>query len=1095
MAKFTIQRGAISQILHVFVQDSTVTTGAGKTGLVFNTAGLACKKIRDGETLSASVTLEDISTLGTYAAPTSNAHVRFKEVSSASPTQGLYEIHLHNDWVDNTNARRSLVIMLGGATGMAQLAIEIQIVDPVRGLGSPTAIPNAAAEAAGGLYTRGTGAGQINQSANGQIDVNAERLNNAAQSLLDLKDFADDGYDPTTNKVQGVVLVDTLTTYTGNTPQTGDSYAIVNSGVHGNAAIKDYVDDIGVAGAGLTALGDARIANLDAAITSRMATFTLPTNFSALNIDSSGIVDADVRQLLGTAWLTPATAGTPDVNAKLIGGTTQTGRDVGESVLLSSGTGTGQVKLSGGYVAPNWGDVGNPSTAVNLSATTVNLVNTLTTYTGNTVQTGDSFARIGATGSGLTSLAQASVCTEVRLAHLDADITSRLAPTVAGRTLDVSAGGEAGVDWANVGSPTTVVGLSGTTVKTATDVETDTQDIQSRLPAALVSGRIDSSVGAYQSGLTPILPTTSATADSGTATTVVDAERTESDTDYWKGSWIRFTSGNISGQVRYITGFDATTDTITFTPATTQAVTTQTYDILPAGGVDLVQWLESTPNALVSGRVDSSTGAYQSGQAPLQPTVSGRTLDVTTTGEAGIDLDNTVGTLSSAEIPNLDAAITTRMATFTLPPNFSALNIDASGIVDADVRQLLGTAWLTPAAAGIPDVNVKLWNSLTAVALPLVPTVAGRTLDVTAAGEAGIDWANIGSPTTTQTLSGTTIGTITTYTGNTPQTGDSYARLGAPAGASVSADIALLQSDTDNIQTRLPTTLVGGRMDAHVGVMAAGVLTAAAIAADAITADKIAAGAIGVSEAPNLDAAVSSRLAPTVPGRTLDVAAGGEAGIDLDNTAGTLAKDSEIIGFNDLNAAGVRSAMGLVAANLDVQLAAIAGYVDTEVAAIKAKTDQLNFTGSYVQCILFRWLTNDPAGTPLALSSNKVQADAAAVISSADKDDIVDRIFDEMSDDHLIPGSTGYIIGNLERRGAGTAHVELVIRDVGGNTIAGASVWVTTGDDPLTDVVAGTEFTDDFGKVQFLLTPGTGFRRWCHRGGTNFNNPQLFDVI
>lgn len=62
-----------------------------------------------------------------------------------------------------------------------------------------------------------------------------------------------------------------------------------------------------------------------------------------------------------------------------------------------------------------------------------------------------------------------------------------LAPTTAGRDLDVSAGGEGGVDWANVGSPTTVVGLSGTSVKTATDVETDTQDIQARLPAALTA--------------------------------------------------------------------------------------------------------------------------------------------------------------------------------------------------------------------------------------------------------------------------------------------------------------------------------------------------------------------------------------------------------------------------------------------------------------------------------------------------------------------------------------------------------------------------------------------------------------------------------
>jgi hypothetical protein len=41
-----------------------------------------------------------------------------------------------------------------------------------------------------------------------------------------------------------------------------------------------------------------------------------------------------------------------------------------------------------------------------------------------------------------------------------------LRPTVATRTLDVSAGGEAGVDWANVGSPTTTVGLTNTTIST-----------------------------------------------------------------------------------------------------------------------------------------------------------------------------------------------------------------------------------------------------------------------------------------------------------------------------------------------------------------------------------------------------------------------------------------------------------------------------------------------------------------------------------------------------------------------------------------------------------------------------------------------------
>lgn len=51
---------------------------------------------------------------------------------------------------------------------------------------------------------------------------------------------------------------------------------------------------------------------------------------------------------------------------------------------------------------------------------------------------------------------------------------SALKPTTAGRALDVSAGGEAGVDWANVGSPTTTVDLSGTTINTTQKVDVNT---------------------------------------------------------------------------------------------------------------------------------------------------------------------------------------------------------------------------------------------------------------------------------------------------------------------------------------------------------------------------------------------------------------------------------------------------------------------------------------------------------------------------------------------------------------------------------------------------------------------------------------------
>lgn len=122
--------------------------------------------------------------------------------------------------------------------------------------------------------------------------------------------------------------------------------------------------------------------------------------------------------------------------------------------------------------------------------------------------------------------------------------------------------------------------------------------------------------------------------------------------------------------------------------------------------------------------------------------------------------------------------------------------------------------------------------------------------------------------------------------------GDAFTRLGAPVGASISADIAAVQADTDNIQTRIPAALVSGRMDSSVGAMATDTLTAAALAADAVT--------------------------------------------EIQS------------GLSTLNAAGVRSAVGLATANLDTQigtlataanLATVAGYVDTEVAAILAAVD------------------------------------------------------------------------------------------------------------------------------------------------------------
>ncbi len=126
-------------------------------------------------------------------------------------------------------------------------------------------------------------------------------------------------------------------------------------------------------------------------------TQAFPTNFSTLSIDSSGRID--IGKALGTAVTLDAN-NVLNVSAKYLAGTACTGRDIGASVLLSSGSGTGQLLIASGHISN---------------------VDTLTTYTGNTLQTGDSFGRIGAAGVGLTNLG------DTRIANLDAAVTTRMA--------------------------------------------------------------------------------------------------------------------------------------------------------------------------------------------------------------------------------------------------------------------------------------------------------------------------------------------------------------------------------------------------------------------------------------------------------------------------------------------------------------------------------------------------------------------------------------------------------------------------------------------------------------------------------------------
>ena len=111
------------------------------------------------------------------------------------------------------------------------------------------------------------------------------------------------------------------------------------------------------------------------------------------------------------------------------GGTGVTGRDIGASVLLSNGTGTGQVSLSSGAVTvgTNNDKTGYALTQAfptNFSALLVSAgghisnVDTLTTYTGNTPQTGDGYALLNGATTEPTSVPASTASRALKIDYL-----------------------------------------------------------------------------------------------------------------------------------------------------------------------------------------------------------------------------------------------------------------------------------------------------------------------------------------------------------------------------------------------------------------------------------------------------------------------------------------------------------------------------------------------------------------------------------------------------------------------------------------------------------------------------------------------------
>lgn len=210
--------------------------------------------------------------------------------------------------------------------------------------------------------------------------------------------------------------------------------------------------------------------------------------------------------------------------------------------------------------------------------------------------------------------------------------------------------------------------------------------------------------------------------------------------------------------------------------------------------------------------------------------------DVDTVISGNTDIDSILAIVNHVDYGNA------HLVRSTTPAN--TLTVDASHRALSDIASILGTA-LTETAGQIAAAFKKFFDISTPTgtvnslpdAVPGanggVPTTNGtkvnQTVDLTAGqsiavsdktgfslSTAGVQaiWDALTSALTTvgsigKKLADWVVGTIDTYTGNTKQTGDTYARLGLPAGASIAADLAVINGYVDSLETRLTAARAG----------------------------------------------------------------------------------------------------------------------------------------------------------------------------------------------------------------------------------------------------------------------------------------------
>ncbi len=125
-----------------------------------------------------------------------------------------------------------------------------------------------------------------------KLEVDVTQLAGVIQSLTDLKDFADTGYDPAANKVQGVVLCDTVTSNSDmrgtDSAGTAANLATVDTVVDAIKAVTDLLPDAGALNDLATILAD----------TGELQADDVPGLIAALNDLSAAEVNTEVVDVL-----------------------------------------------------------------------------------------------------------------------------------------------------------------------------------------------------------------------------------------------------------------------------------------------------------------------------------------------------------------------------------------------------------------------------------------------------------------------------------------------------------------------------------------------------------------------------------------------------------------------------------------------------------------------------------------------------------------------------------------------------------------------------------------------------------------------------